>query len=292
MQQFWYNIKKVKDSESYEFLFANKKCIVNAEVFRKILDICPRAEGEELIEVYDDEATLTFLIDLSYKGMFYKENVDYPELNWKDIAFQIDHRKEKLKFVRIGEDYQEYRLHIPDMMLNDKIKQSESYQMFIKYSTGQIPPKKSRGKGSHRKKTADTVEATVDISKESSPEPARKQTASRRVVKKKVTISVADNIIPDPDVALELGKSISLTKAAEEEVARQVHATHARIVTKFVLEPPRRRLMTSNNVTFIASFIPIIMENLQAGGEYEDKDEDFRRSPYKDKDTEDIRRYS
>ncbi|GJR72845.1 hypothetical protein Tco_0085210 [Tanacetum coccineum] len=32
--------------------------------------------------------------------------------------------------------------------------------------------------------------------------------------------------------------------------------------------------------------------NLQAGGEYDDKDEDFRRSPYKDKDTEDIRRYS
>ncbi|GKD59310.1 reverse transcriptase domain-containing protein [Tanacetum coccineum] len=36
-------------------------------------------------------------------------------------------------------------------------------------------------------------------------------------------------------------------------------------------------------------------ENLQAGGEYEDKDKDFediRRSPYKDKDTEDSRRYS
>ncbi|GJV05284.1 hypothetical protein Tco_1338853 [Tanacetum coccineum] len=35
--------------------------------------------------------------------------------------------------------------------------------------------------------------------------------------------------------------------------------------------------------------------NLQAGGEYEDKDKDFediRRSPYNDKDTEDIRRYS
>ncbi|GKE18634.1 hypothetical protein Tco_1426211, partial [Tanacetum coccineum] len=33
----------------------------------------------------------------------------------------------------------------------------------------------------------------------------------------------------------------------------------------------------------------------EAGGEYEDKDEDFediRRSPYNDKDTEDIRRYS
>ncbi|GJR02173.1 hypothetical protein Tco_0525157 [Tanacetum coccineum] len=166
-------------------------------------------------------------------GMFYRENVDYPKLIWEDFAYQIDHRKErksrrenmpfprftkviinhflkqyksisnlkyqhyhtikdgdivsKLGFVRIGEDYQEYGLVIPDVMLNDAIKQSESYQMFIKYSPDEIPPKKSRGK-------------------ESEPEPqlVKKKTASRRVVKKKVTISAADNIIPDPDVALEL----------------------------------------------------------------------------------------
>ncbi|GJV65158.1 hypothetical protein Tco_1475986, partial [Tanacetum coccineum] len=40
-----------------------------------------------------------------------------------------------------------------------------------------------------------------------------------------------DNIVPKPDLALELGKSISLTKAEEEAVAREVHATHARIVS-------------------------------------------------------------
>ncbi|GKC69553.1 hypothetical protein Tco_1115436 [Tanacetum coccineum] len=40
---------------------------------------------------------------------------------------------------------------------------------------------------------------------------------------------------------MELGKSISLTEAAEEEAARQVHATHARIVTESVPEPARRR---------------------------------------------------
>ncbi|GKD71027.1 hypothetical protein Tco_1325117, partial [Tanacetum coccineum] len=28
-------------------------------------------------------------------GMFYRENVDYPELIWEDLAFQIDHRKKK-----------------------------------------------------------------------------------------------------------------------------------------------------------------------------------------------------
>ncbi|GJW61707.1 hypothetical protein Tco_0111042 [Tanacetum coccineum] len=255
MQQFWYTIKKVKDLESYEFLLANKKCIVDAEVFRKILDIYPRVKGEEFTKVQDDDATLTFLIDLGYKGPLHKytsiENVNYPELIWQDIAFQIDHRKEKrsrnktmpfprftkviinhflsrhkslsnlkyqhyhiikddgivsrLKLVRIGEDYQEYGLPIPDMMLNDKIKQSKSYQMFIKYST------------------------------------ARKRTASRRVINKKVTIFAAANIIPDLDVALELGKSISLTEAAEEEAARQVYTNHTRIVTEPVPEPARRR---------------------------------------------------
>ncbi|GJX73790.1 hypothetical protein Tco_0312385 [Tanacetum coccineum] len=204
MQQFWYTIKKVKDSESYEFLLANKKCIVDAKVFRKILDICPRVEGVDFTE---DDGIVS-----------------------------------RLKFVKIGEDYQEYGLAIHDMMLNDAIKQSESYQMFIKYSTGQIPPKKSRGKGSQGKKTTDTHVADVDVSEEYEPEPAKKRTASRRVVKKKVTISADDNVIPDPYIALELGKSISLTKAEEEEAARQVHATRERIVTEFEPEPAKKKI--------------------------------------------------
>nr|GEW08429.1 hypothetical protein [Tanacetum cinerariifolium] len=113
--------------------------------------------------------------------------------------------------------------------------------MLIKYSTGQIPPKNSRAKGSQGKKNVDTTEATVDVSEESDPEPARKRTASRRVVKKKVTITAYDNIVPELDISLELGKSISLTEAAEEEATRQVYATHARIMTKPVPEPIRRR---------------------------------------------------
>ncbi|GKA94039.1 hypothetical protein Tco_0816025, partial [Tanacetum coccineum] len=143
----------------------------------------------------------------------------------------------RLKFVRIGKDYQEYGLAILEVMLNDAIKQSESYHMFIKYSTGLIPPKKSRGKGSQRKKTADDSQETVDVSEESEPEPepepVKRKIASRRVVKKKVTFFAYDNIIfDDPDAALELGKSMSLTEAKEAEAARKVHATHARIVTQ------------------------------------------------------------
>ncbi|GKB86009.1 hypothetical protein Tco_0958281 [Tanacetum coccineum] len=248
------------------------------------MDICPRVKGEEFTKVQDDDATLTFLTDLGYKGLLHKYTnmyVDHMHQPWRtlatiinkclsrktpsndrlrksriDIMWGMMERKSRretmpfprftkviinhflkqhkslsnlkyqhyhtikddgivsrLKFIIIGEDYQEYGLAIPDMMLNDAIKQSKSYQMFIKYST-------------------DTPVADVDVSDESDSEPTRKRTASRRVVKKKVTISTVDNIIPDPDVALELGKSISLTEPAEEEAARQVHATHARIVTE------------------------------------------------------------
>ncbi|GKF20704.1 hypothetical protein Tco_0069342, partial [Tanacetum coccineum] len=73
-------------------------------------------------------------------------------------------------------------------------------------------------------------------------EPAKKKTSSKRRVKKKVTLSADDNIISDdPDAALELAKSISQTKAEEAEVARKVHATHARIVTKSVPESAKKK---------------------------------------------------
>ncbi|GJU26108.1 hypothetical protein Tco_1164729 [Tanacetum coccineum] len=254
-------IDNVSGINSYEFHLANKKCLVDAEVFQKILDICPRVQGVEFTEVPHDESTLTFLIDLGYRGpvykhpsmfvdhmhqpwrtlaaiinkclssksasndklrkskidilwgMFYRENVDYPELIWEDFAFQIDNRQLKkgrreimpylrLKFVRVGEDFQEYGLPIPETMLTEGIKQP-------------------KGKGSQGKKTTDTPQATIDVSKESDSEPARKRTSSRRVIKNKVTISADDNIIPDPDIALELGKSMSLTEATEKEAARQ-----------------------------------------------------------------------
>ncbi|GJT38623.1 hypothetical protein Tco_0938488 [Tanacetum coccineum] len=76
--------------------------------------------------------------------------------------------------------------------------------MFIKYFTSQILPKKSRGKGLQGKKTADTTKATVDVSEESDREPAIKRTASKRVVKKKVTIIADDKIVHELDVALEI----------------------------------------------------------------------------------------
>ncbi|GKB76714.1 hypothetical protein Tco_0943609 [Tanacetum coccineum] len=86
-----------------------------------------------------------------------------------------------MKFVRIGEDFQEYGRAIPETMLTEVIKQTETYQTFIKYSIGLIPPKKSRGKGSQGKKSAVTPKpASIEVFDKSEPEPARRQTGSRR----------------------------------------------------------------------------------------------------------------
>ncbi|GJR89447.1 hypothetical protein Tco_0213458 [Tanacetum coccineum] len=167
------------------------------EIFmqQKILDICLRVEGEEFTKVQDDDATLTFLIDLGYKGPLHKYTsmyVDHMHQPWRTLEAIInkclsgktgsnDRLRKSRSDTLWGMFYREneYGLPIPDMMLKDKIKQSDSYQMFLTYSTGLIPSKKSRGKGSQGKKTADVSQELVDVSDEFEPELAKKKTSSR-----------------------------------------------------------------------------------------------------------------
>ncbi|GJS15657.1 hypothetical protein Tco_0410129 [Tanacetum coccineum] len=157
---------------------------------------------------------------------FLKQHKSLTNLNHKHYHTIKDNGiVSRLKFVRIGEDYQEYGHPIPDVMLTDAIKHLESYQMFIKYLTNQIPPKKSKGKGLKAKKTVEESQETVNVSEESEPEPepAKKKTASRRV-KKKVTLSANDNIIfDDPNSKTKLKGAPSLT-LAEQEAANIMQA--------------------------------------------------------------------
>ncbi|GJX47023.1 hypothetical protein Tco_0272213 [Tanacetum coccineum] len=111
--------------------------------------------------------------------------------------------------------------------------------MFIKYSTIQIPPQE---KGFTNEKillmTLRKLLMNLKILN-LNQEPVNDKDIYKRRVKKKVTLSADDNIISDdPDTDLALGKFISQT---EVEAARQVHATHARIVTESVPEPTKRR---------------------------------------------------
>ncbi|GJZ71303.1 hypothetical protein Tco_0635154 [Tanacetum coccineum] len=108
----------------------------------------------------------------------------------------------RLKFVAKNEDNQVYGMSILDVMLNNEIQNSKAYQTYLGFLTGAVNPKK-----------------------------ARKGTKAVVTLKKKCSFTANDNIIPDPDVALELGKSISKTEAKEHEEARKVHETHERLIT-------------------------------------------------------------
>ncbi|GJW21564.1 hypothetical protein Tco_0032186 [Tanacetum coccineum] len=312
MQQFWFIVTKIKDTNFYEFKLANKKCLVDVDVFRQALDICLRVPEKEFIVPPSEEELLTFLIGLGYKGelthlpqmfidhmhqpwrtiasiinkclsgkttsndrlrqsrvaiiwgMFHKKYVDFAELIWEDFSYQIDNRQLKKSICeimpyprftkRIINHFLSIHKSVPkalpsglhtikdDGVLSRMKFQSDTYKAFINYSTGLVPLNKTRGKGSQGKKSAVTPKpASIEVSDESDSKPARRRTSSRRIYKKKVSISADDNIIPEPDVALELGKSISLTEVAEEEVSRQVHATYERIITVSDPEPARRR---------------------------------------------------
>ncbi|GJU52950.1 hypothetical protein Tco_1226664 [Tanacetum coccineum] len=115
----------------------------------------------------------------------------------------------KLKYVSKGEDTQLYGMSIPDVMMNDDIKNSDAYLTYLALSTSTKPPKKTRGKGKGLMSKKETITPS-----------------------KKGYISAEDNIIPNPNVALKLGVSISLTKTEEQDEQKIVHETHERLVTE------------------------------------------------------------
>ncbi|GJU00283.1 hypothetical protein Tco_1110621 [Tanacetum coccineum] len=185
MQQLWFTVTKIKNTNYYEFKLANKECQFDVEVFRKALDICPRVQGKDFIVPPSEEELLTFLIVLGYKGELThmpQMLIDHMHQPWRTLASIINkclsgRQLAMTDFVdlEIGEDFQD----------------------------GLIPPKKSRGKGSQGKKSDVTPKPTsVKVFDESDLEPTRRQTGSRRMSKKKVLIFADDNIILEPDVAL------------------------------------------------------------------------------------------
>ncbi|GJV43079.1 copia protein [Tanacetum coccineum] len=119
-----------------------------------------------------------------------------------------------LKFVSKYKDRQVYGKTIPDAMVSKEIIETTAYKTYLAFAIGKAIHKKARKR---------TKAATTTTMKESS-------------------LTIDDNIISkDPDVALELAKSMSKTEAEEQEAARLVHETHERIITK---KPTERRKQT------------------------------------------------
>ncbi|GJX83904.1 hypothetical protein Tco_0333385 [Tanacetum coccineum] len=134
----------------------------------------------------------------------------------------------------IGKDFQEYGLPIPETMLTEGINIKNAPQ------------------------------AAVEDSNESDSEPARKQTTSRRVIKKKVSISADDNIIPEPDVTLELGKSMSLTEAPARRRPSGIAFKDTSRVSKKMYHDLSQKLKVIQTLTLEEKLADDTMQELKA----------------------------
>ncbi|GJZ07761.1 hypothetical protein Tco_0542044 [Tanacetum coccineum] len=214
-------------------------------------------------------------------GMFYKKNVDFVELIWEDFMYHIDNRKSTvarrsnmpylrftkeiiqhfiskdknislrnnmfmhgvkndsvlgfIKFISMYEIRQVYVKLILDVLVSKEMMESKAYKSYLDFATGKVIPKE-----------------------------ARKRTKAHM---KETSLTADDNIISeDPDTALELAKSISRTKAEEQEAARLVHETHARLVIE---QPTRRRRQTEDTRKAIKASKCDLKSQHQTGGSYE-----------------------
>ncbi|GJS11712.1 hypothetical protein Tco_0368508 [Tanacetum coccineum] len=66
MHQFWDTA--TKHTASYRFKINNKRFSVNVEVFREILNICPKVPGKEFDEPPTKKEALSFICELGHSG--------------------------------------------------------------------------------------------------------------------------------------------------------------------------------------------------------------------------------
>nr|GEZ68788.1 hypothetical protein [Tanacetum cinerariifolium] len=126
MHQFWNTIKKIGKTNDYNFKLDKKKCRVDTEVFREILQICPRILNQDFMELPLEDDLLTLI---------------------KELGASLENQQD---LIGSGNHFNKKRAHaiygavIPDGMVNDDIKISKAYKTYLAYATEKVPPKKAR----------------------------------------------------------------------------------------------------------------------------------------------------
>ncbi|GJV04477.1 retrovirus-related pol polyprotein from transposon TNT 1-94 [Tanacetum coccineum] len=96
MHQFWNTINKVQDSSSYRFKLDNKRFRVDVEVFRDILQICPKLPDQPFdIHPSTNEEIMSFIYELRYTGNIKtlpELVVDHMHQPWRTFAAVINMR--------------------------------------------------------------------------------------------------------------------------------------------------------------------------------------------------------
>ncbi|GJV05225.1 hypothetical protein Tco_1338794 [Tanacetum coccineum] len=70
MHQFWNTITKIKDTDGYYFRLDKKKCQVDTEVFRDILQIYPKLSNQDFVEPPSEDELVSFIKKLGYTDKY------------------------------------------------------------------------------------------------------------------------------------------------------------------------------------------------------------------------------
>ncbi|GJR65788.1 retrovirus-related pol polyprotein from transposon TNT 1-94 [Tanacetum coccineum] len=232
MQQFWLTIEKIVDispkGKNQEFTITP-----SSDALKEfLLELDYKGKLSSSLEMYVDHMhqpwrTFAAIINRCLSGKTTKvrrrEIMPYPRFNKAIIHYFMSQHKsiskregspyhtiaddgllERLKFINKGDLYQVYGKPIPNTWITDEIKKSEAYKMYFKYSTGVIPPKKSRGRAvkeikktvtpkqptKPRKKPSKKKKVLHDESYESGGEPENRQVSKK--IRTPITIIIQE----------------------------------------------------------------------------------------------------
>ncbi|GJS70376.1 hypothetical protein Tco_0703217 [Tanacetum coccineum] len=185
MHQFWFTIAKNKNSSLYQ------------------------VPNKEFVAPPPHDAPVTFLKQLGYKGSLDLISDIYNSLI---NTIKDDGVMGKLKFVSKGEDEQKYGMSIPDLMMNDEIKNFDAYLTYLALSTNSELPKVGKGKGKGKGK------GPMAQKKADTPAPKGKKST----LKKKSSITADDNILPNPDESLKLTNDEISNETDDKEEGRLI----------------------------------------------------------------------
>nr|GEU95175.1 ATP-dependent DNA helicase PIF1-like [Tanacetum cinerariifolium] len=253
MHQFWDSIHKY--DTSYKFrMDKNKIFNLNMEIFRDIVQICPRVHGQNFDKVPTDEDMVSFFKELAHTRDIKSITgvvVDLMHQPWRNFATIInrslsgktidrtvsmrnkigmhtsrnDYLVNTLRFFSVKEESQIYGARLPVSMTHPKMWETKANKTYLGYATGVTPPKKVQ----KFKKLASPKLTTIPVSPE---EPIRKSKRVKRPTKKYSNMPTTGVVIRDTlmmslskkkekIIIEDLPKSILICQARYKEVRKK-----------------------------------------------------------------------
>ncbi|GJX65553.1 hypothetical protein Tco_0299896 [Tanacetum coccineum] len=93
MHQFWNTIRKIENTDAYNFKLDKKKCRVDTKVFHEILQICLILPNQEFVALPSEEDLVSFIKELGYSGkcnMLSAIHIDQMHQPWRTFVAIIN----------------------------------------------------------------------------------------------------------------------------------------------------------------------------------------------------------